>query len=204
MEDNVRWVSRRFEVGWYNKRARSSSSQLVRGSLLGKLEAAIHARVAELQAQEFDAYAECDKLQHRLDDLAMKRQELIAWAQDKIITKADLELRLTSPSFQQAEAERELRDKSLLVGNRAECFLVAWRAYREAVLVGAIDVTKEPESEEEVARVFQFKRKMVVAFVTRVDVLANKTTRVTFDLKFPEASPIPCEQSHHSLTCDGF
>ena len=40
--------------------------------------------------------------------------------QEKIITKADLELRLTSLSFEQAEAERELRDKSLLVGNRAE------------------------------------------------------------------------------------
>jgi len=75
-------------------------------SVPGKLEAAIEKRVAELQAQEFDASAECGKLQRQLDDMAMRRQELIAWAQEKIITKDDLALRLTSLSFEQAEADR--------------------------------------------------------------------------------------------------
>jgi len=34
----------------------------------GKLEEAIQERVTELQAQEFDASAECTKLQGRLDE----------------------------------------------------------------------------------------------------------------------------------------
>jgi hypothetical protein len=74
-------------------------------------------------------------------------------------------------------------------------------AYREAVVGGAVDLTQEPETPAEAARVFQFKRKMVEAFVTRVDVLANKTTRVTLDLIFPEASPDVLTRSHHSPTC---
>jgi DNA invertase Pin-like site-specific DNA recombinase len=168
----------------------------------GELEAAIQERITELQAQEFDAAAECEKLQARLDDLVMKRQQIIAWAQDKVITQSDMELRLASFSFEQAELERDLRDKRLLVGNHAERLLVAARVYREHVLSGAIDVTKEPESKEEADEIFNFKRKMVEAFVSRVDVLPDKTTRVTLDLEFPEVSPDICEQGCHILTCD--
>jgi hypothetical protein len=71
------------------------------------------------------------------------------------------------------------RNKRLLVGNHAERLLVAARVYREHVLSGAIDVTKEPESKEEAERIFNFKRQMVEVFVSRVDVLPDKTTRVT-------------------------
>jgi DNA invertase Pin-like site-specific DNA recombinase len=63
-------------------------------SVPGELEAAIEKRVTELQAQEFDATAECEKLQKKLDDLAMMRQEAIALFQSKIISEADLKLRL--------------------------------------------------------------------------------------------------------------
>ncbi len=156
-------------------------------SVPGELEAAIEKRVKELQAQEFDATAECEKLQKKLDDLALMRQEAIAWAQAKIITQSDLELRLTSLGFEQTEAERELRDKSLLVGNRAERLMVVARAYREGVVGGAVDVTKAPETPEEAARLFQFKKKMVEGLVKRVDVKADKSTDVTFELDFSAA-----------------
>jgi len=143
------------------------------------------------------------KLTGRLDDLAMKRQELIAWAQEKIITKADLELRLTSLSFEQAEAERELRDKSLLVGSRAERLIAVARAYREAVMGGAVDLTKEPETPKEAARQWQFKKTMVEGLVARVDVLADKTTRVALDINFAQELPGICESEPSILICDG-
>ena len=158
-------------------------------SVPGKLEAAIETRVSELQAQEFDAEGDCAKLQKQLDDLAMKRQELIVWAQDKIITKDDLALRLTSLSFEQAEAERELRDKSLLVGNRAERLMAVARAYREAVVGGAVDVTEEPETPEEAARVWQFKKTMVEGLVTRVDVRPNQPIKIRVDVDFGKELP---------------
>jgi hypothetical protein len=40
-------------------------------------------------------------------------------------------------------------------------------------------VTKEPETPEEAARLWQFKKTMAEGLVTRVDVLADKSTRVT-------------------------
>ena len=61
-------------------------------------------------------------------------------------------------------------------------------AYREAVVGGAVDLTQEPETSAEAARVFQFKRKMVEGLVKRVDVLADKTTQVTFELDFSTAA----------------
>ena len=122
---------------------------------------------------------------------------------EKIITKADLELRLTSLSFEQAEAERELRDKSLLVGNRAERLMAVAAAYREAVVGGAVDLTKAPETPAEAERVFQFKRKMVEGLVERVDVKADKTTRVAFDIDFAKELPGICESEPSILICDG-
>lgn len=62
------------------------------------------------------------------------------------------------------------------------------RAYRENVSGGMIDLTKEPQSAEEAARVFQFKREMIVGLVKWVDVLADKTTRVTPELDFGKAA----------------
>jgi hypothetical protein len=158
-------------------------------SVPGKLEAAIEKRVTQLQAEEFDATAECAKLTVKLDELAMMRQEAIALHQQRIITKDDLALRLTSLSIEQVAAEHELRDKSLLVGNRAERLLAVARAYREAVVGGAVDVDKEPELEEEAARLFQFKRTMVEGLVRRVNVKADKTTEVTFELDFSTVLP---------------
>ncbi len=55
--------------------------------------------------------------------------------------------------------------------------------YREGVLEGAVDVTKEPESADEAERQFQFKRTMVQGLVKRVDV-KSKSTEVTFDVDF--------------------
>ena len=52
----------------------------------------------------------------------------------------------------------------------------------EAVLGGAIDVTREPESEEEAARVWQFKKTMVEGLATRVDVRPNKPIKITVEL----------------------
>ena len=80
---------------------RPGESSGLKSGVPGELEKAIQERVAELQAQEFDAGTECEKLQKQLDDLAMKRQEAIALMQEKIITKSDLELRLTLLSFEQ-------------------------------------------------------------------------------------------------------
>ena len=63
------------------------------------------------------------------------------------------------------------------------------RAYREAVMGGAVDLTQEPETPEAAARQWQFKKVMVEGLVQRVDVLADKTTRVTLDIDFAQALP---------------
>jgi hypothetical protein len=97
-------------------------------------------------------------------------------------------LRLTSLGFEQTEAEHKLRDNSLLVGNQAERLMAVAQAYREGAVSGAVDVTQEPKTPEEAARLFQFKRKMVEGLVKRVDVKADKSTVVTFELDFSGAA----------------
>ncbi len=75
------------------------------------------------------------------------------------------------------------------MSNRAERLLNVARAYRDAVVEGAIDVTKEPESEEEAARVWQFKTTMVEGLVTRVEVRPNKPIKITVDMDFGKELP---------------
>ncbi len=158
-------------------------------SVPGKLEAAIETRVAELQAQEFDASAECEKLRKRLDDLAFERQKVVTWARKGTISDEDLGTQLAALTFEKASIRRELNDKALLVGNRAEQLMAVAQAYREGVTGGAIDVTKASESEAEAARQWQFKKTMVQGLVTRVDVRADKSIHVTVDLDFGKALP---------------
>lgn len=143
-------------------------------------EARVRAALAEKRAQEVDAEAECEKQQQRLDDLAMMRQEAIAWAQAKIISKADMELRLASLSIEQIEAERELRDNSLLLGNRAERFIAAAQVYRERLVAGR-QVVQDPQTPEEEKALFEWKRQVVQGTVKRVDVLADKTPNVNME-----------------------
>ena len=139
----------------------------------GKFEAAIQNRVAELRAQEFDAMAECEKLQKQLDDLPMKRQELIAWAQEKIITKADLELRLTSLTFEQAEAER---------------LMEVARIYRERVMAG-VKVNFDPQTPEEKQALFDWRRKVVQGLVERANMAADKSIKVQVELDLENVLP---------------
>ena len=82
-----------------------------------------------------------------------------------------------------------MRDKSLLVGNRAERLLAVARAFREAVVGGAVDVTKEPETPEEAARVWQFKKTMVEGLVTRVEARPDQPIKITVDVDFGKELP---------------
>jgi hypothetical protein len=48
-------------------------------------------------------------------------------------------------------------------------------------------MTKEPESVEEAARVWQLEKTMATGIVTRVDVFADKHIEVGYDIDFAKA-----------------
>lgn len=81
----------------------------------GEFERWIEARIAELQAEEIDAGAECEKLERQLDDLLMKRQQVITWALEGRIAESDMELRLARMALEQSSLERELTEVRLLL-----------------------------------------------------------------------------------------
>lgn len=200
-QDNVPGCAGKVKMGRIDDEVWRKLWELI--SVPGRLEAAIETRVAELQAQEFDAEGDCAKLQKRLDDLEFERQRVITgWRKGKI-SDDELDTQKAALWIEESEIRREIKEKSLLLGNRAERLLAAARAYREAVAEGAIDVTKGPETPEEEARLWQFKKTMIQGLVERVDVLPNKYTEVTFTFDFSKAladlgidnSPA-CRESH--------
>ncbi len=149
----------------------------------GEFERRLEARIAALQAEEVDAEAACERLERRLDDLAMNRQQVITWALQKTISEADLELRLAGMTIEQNGIEREMNDKRLLVGNRAERLIELAALYRERVRRGAEGINDAPISEEHARRQFELRRKFVEGLVTRVDVLPDKTIEVHAELE---------------------
>lgn len=159
-----------------------------------KFEARVRAALAEKQAQEVDAEAECQRLQAKLDELALERQTVYTWARKKQISDDDMGQQLAAIWIEESEAKRELANNRLLVGDRAERFIAVAMDYRERLVKGA-QVNFDPKTEEEKQALFAYKRWVVQGTVKRVDVLADKTIKVKmeFDDKMLEGEPLPVE-----------
>ncbi len=142
----------------------------------------VEARIMELQSQEVDAQADCEKLQQRLDDLVEERQWVITQARKRSITDADMEMQLAALTVQETSLRRELSEKSLLTGNRAAQLIELARIYRLNVMTGAVAINAEPETPEQAQQQFEFRRKVVQAIVRRVDVLPDKSTKVYVEI----------------------
>jgi hypothetical protein len=131
-----------------------------------------------------DAQTDCDKIQAGLDEITLKRQQVIAWTLAKIITQADLQMQLTRLDWQTASLQSELSKAALLTGDRASKLIAIAQNFRQEIEVDheLLEMTdRTPEQEQ---AVFEFKRKVVQGVVTRVDVLSDKSVKVHFEFKF--------------------
>jgi hypothetical protein len=131
-----------------------------------------------------DAQTDCDKIQAGLDEITLKRQQVIAWTLAKIITQADLQMQLTGLDWQAASLQSELSKAALLTGDRASKLIAIAQNFRQEIEVDheLLEMTdRTPEQEQ---AVFEFKRKVVQGVVTRVDVLSDKSVKVHFEFKF--------------------
>jgi len=159
-------------------------------------ELELQKKIDELRAQEINAQETCEKLEQRLDDLAMERQKVITWARKGMINEDDMETQLLALSFQEISLKSELADKRMLEGNRADKLLLVAKAYREQVMVGLENINRQPQTPEQAKKQFDFKRKIVQAIVKQVYIHPDKTVTVHFCVAIPEKvcidDPIEC------------
>lgn len=144
----------------------------------GEFERLVEARIAELRAQEVDAEAEVDRLGALFDDLLVKRQQIISWAQDGKISEADMVLRLGGMDLEKIELERERDQWQLAAGKGAERLVEVLEMYRQDVLKGRGAINARPSTPSQAAAQFAARRKFVDTLVTRVDVAEDKTVKV--------------------------
>lgn len=81
------------------------------------LEVKINAEIERLQAERADAQGDCDMIQSKLDEIAMKRQQAIAWALNNVISEDDLKMQLAGFDWQVASLQHELAEAALLTGD---------------------------------------------------------------------------------------
>jgi chromosome segregation ATPase len=154
----------------------------------GEFERRIKEKIATLQTQEEDAKGTCEKLERQQEDLLLERQKVITqWRKGKM-TDEDYDLQIASLTIEQEELERELNEKRLLVGNKAERLIEVARLYREKVVNGATGLNDEPKTPEEARLQFQIRRKFVERLVTRVEVMADKVVKVYTEINLAEAT----------------
>ncbi len=156
----------------------------------GKFEQLIETRIAQLQVQEKDAKTECERLERQLDDLLMKRQQVITWALEKKISQQDMKLRLTGMDLEQAEIEYDLSKKRVLTGDQAQQLLQLAEEFRRDVRDGAVGINDIPETPEQAKFQFEMRRKYVERLVTRVDVLSDKTVEVRTEIALKNSAQI--------------
>ncbi len=147
-----------------------------------RFKQAIDARVAQLKAQEIDAESECKKLAKRLEELSIQRQMVITWARERRITEADLDTQLKVIDAQQAVLERELGDKQLLIGGKAERLKELAEIYREQVTAGAENINAQSKTPKQAKLQLEARRKIVERLVTRVDLKTDKSTEVRTEI----------------------
>lgn len=152
----------------------------------GKLEAAIQERIAVLQAESADAQADCDKLQAQLDEIALKRQQVIAWALARIISQDDLQMQLAGLDWQAASLQHDISQAALLTGDRASKLIAIAQNFRQEIGVGRELLALTDRTPEQEQAVFDFKRKIIQGVVTRIDVLPDKSTQVSFEISLEQ------------------
>jgi len=151
-------------------------------------EQRVQAKIAELLAQEADAEGAVERLQTLLDDLAIERQKIITWARKGSISEEDMESNLLALDIERAGYEKEFREKSLLIGNRAQKLMGFANHYRAKLRAGAEFLNREPQTTEDAQKQFEWRREIVEAIVARIDILPDKTPKVYFEFDL-SASP---------------
>lgn len=150
----------------------------------GKFEQALENRIAALQAQETAAEDTLEKLSQELDEVLLERQKVISWARKKVITEDDLETQLLTLTFQEKEIRKQIAEAQILTGNKSDKLIELGQKYRARVAAGVEAINAIPDSDEARKEQIKFRREIVEALVTRVDVLADKTVELQLEIDF--------------------
>ncbi len=147
-----------------------------------QLEAKINERISQLQAECADAQVDCDKIQTKLDEIAFKRQQAIAWALNKIIGEDDLKMQLAGFDWQAASLQHELAEASMLTGDREAKLRAIAEDLRTKVEVGRKLLAIANPTPEQLQDIFDFKRTIIQGLVTRIDIHPDKSVTVNLEL----------------------
>lgn len=156
-----------------------------------EFERRLEARIAALREQEANAGETCEKLNNRLAEIGLQRQWVITMARKGIITEDDMGTQLGALEIERLGLERELSEKSLLVGGKAERLIEVAQIYRERVMHGFETINEPPIDEEDARKKFELKKKYAQSLVTRVEIAEDKTVKVYTELDFYD-DPITC------------
>lgn len=166
----------------------------------GRFESALEERIAQLQVEEMDAGAEIEKLEQHIMEIDFERQKVITWARKDFITEDDLQVQLHALSSQEMDLRRELSDMKLLTGNRAERLIEFANLYREQVIAGRQALNTEPETSEHAEQQFKYRKKIIDAIVTKVEVLGDKSILVYTEIDFESMPSNVCISEQSSTT----
>ncbi|MFC1923444.1 hypothetical protein ACFLY4_09160 [Chloroflexota bacterium] len=147
-----------------------------------------------MQEQKFE------KLEQHIMEIDFERQKVITWARKDFITEDDLQVQLHALSSQEMDLRRELSDMKLLTGNRAERLIEFANLYREQVIAGRQALNTEPETSEHAEQQFKYRKKIIDAIVTKVEVLGDKSILVYTEIDFELMPSNVCISEQASTT----
>jgi len=151
-----------------------------------EFERRIQARIDELALEETDAEGEIRRIEGELEQCEAERLYVISLARKKIIKESDLAAQLTVLDEQEKALSRELSQKRLLTGNRAESLRRLAASFRAEIDAGAELLTATDLSEEEKKEQVEFRRRLVQAIVTKVVVGVDREITVYASIGAPE------------------
>jgi len=139
----------------------------------------IRLHIVELRQKAETVLEDKERIQQEMDSLVMERQKIITWARKGTITDEDMEYQLTALTLQEMNLKKELATYGEILQLTA---LDNWepiaREYLLDLRAGIESLNNEPESEEEKAEIYQFKRKIIKMLVNRIVIDEHRNLRV--------------------------
>jgi DNA invertase Pin-like site-specific DNA recombinase len=155
-----------------------------------EFERRLQEHIVTARGQERETIVDVDKLRNKIAGFYIQRQMVITDWRHKEITKADRDFQMAAIQVEQEQAEDELHQASLSLGNRADKLIQAAEIFRAHAMTGFEKINAVADTPERARLQFEARRKLVEAFVTKVMVKPDKAIEVQTEFDIDPEQPI--------------
>jgi glutamine synthetase adenylyltransferase len=122
----------------------------------------------KLREEEANVQTRYGELINKRDELELEEQQILTLYRKKKIKQKALNLQLAMIGAEREEVEKEIDEKKLLLGNRADKMVELSRDYRDRLVESLTALNLQPETPDQQELIREYQRKLIKTIVMKV------------------------------------